>query len=82
MKKLFLLVGFAAGFIAGSKAGSGPYDQLESKVRSLAKQMDINGAADAQADSGMSQSAAARSYPDIADPMGGVVAPSAAGSKP
>jgi hypothetical protein len=72
MKKLFLLIGFAAGFVAGSKAGSGPYNQLESKVRSFTRQMDLDGAA------GESQAAPGMSYPDITEPGGGVMAPTGA----
>jgi hypothetical protein len=81
MKKLFLLIGFAAGFVAGSKAGTGPYKQLESKVRSFARERDVNhSAANSHADSGMSQTGA-RSYPEVADPIG-VITPTVAASKP
>jgi hypothetical protein len=40
MKKMILILGSAAGFICGSKARTGPYTQLESKVRSLARRLD------------------------------------------
>jgi hypothetical protein len=35
MKKITLLLGAGIGFVAGSKAGPGPYQQLEAKVREL-----------------------------------------------
>ena len=62
MKKLFLLIGFAVGFVAGSKAGAGPYNQLESKVRSLTRHTDHNGAA------GESRGASAKSEPASGNP--------------
>jgi hypothetical protein len=37
MKKITLLLGAGVGFVAGSKAGNGPYQQLEAKVRELMK---------------------------------------------
>jgi hypothetical protein len=36
MKKFLLAVGAAVGFILGSRAGRGPYEQLEAKVKGLA----------------------------------------------
>jgi hypothetical protein len=37
MKKIMLLLGAGIGFVAGSKAGNGPYQQLEAKIRELTK---------------------------------------------
>ena len=37
MKKIMLLLGAGIGFIAGSKAGNGPYQQIEAKVREVTK---------------------------------------------
>jgi hypothetical protein len=36
MKKFSLLVGAAVGFVLGSRAGRGPYERLEGKVRDVA----------------------------------------------
>ncbi len=38
MKKLTLLVGLGAGFVAGSWAGRGPYERVEAMVRNVMKQ--------------------------------------------
>jgi hypothetical protein len=35
MKKLVFLIGVAVGFLLGSKAGTGPYEELETKVRTI-----------------------------------------------
>jgi hypothetical protein len=35
MKKWILLLGIAVGFVLGSKAGRGPYMQIEGKVRDV-----------------------------------------------
>lgn len=35
MKKLLLAIGAAIGFVLGSRAGRRPYEQLETKVKSL-----------------------------------------------
>jgi hypothetical protein len=37
MHKFTLLVGAGAGFVLGSRCGTGPYEQLESKVRQLGR---------------------------------------------
>ena len=37
MHKFTLLVGAGVGFVLGSRCGTGPYEQLESKVRQLGK---------------------------------------------
>ncbi len=79
MKKLLLLIGFAVGFVAGSKAGTGPYNQLQSKVRSFTRELERSGAAGKpQGASVKSQGADGMSYPEVVDPIGGVMTPSAA----
>jgi hypothetical protein len=35
MKKFLLAVGAAVGFVLGSRAGRGPYERLEAKVKGL-----------------------------------------------
>jgi hypothetical protein len=37
MKKIILVLGVGIGFIAGSKAGNGPYQQIGAKVREVTK---------------------------------------------
>lgn len=41
MKKLSFLLGLGVGFLVGSRAGSGPYQQLEAKVRSAARRPQV-----------------------------------------
>ncbi len=41
MKKLAFVIGLGVGFVLGSKAGSGPYEELEGKVRSLRHRPDV-----------------------------------------
>jgi hypothetical protein len=41
MKKLLFLLGLGIGFLIGSRAGSGPYEQLETKVRSVANRPEV-----------------------------------------
>ena len=41
MKKLLLAIGAAVGFLAGSRAGRGPYTKLQSKARALARRPDV-----------------------------------------
>ena len=41
MKKLAFVIGLGVGFVLGSKAGSGPYEALEGKVRSLRHRPDV-----------------------------------------
>ena len=35
MKKLLFVIGLGIGFLLGSRAGTGPYQELEQKVREL-----------------------------------------------
>jgi hypothetical protein len=58
MRKITFLLGAAAGFVVGSRCGTGPYEQLEGKVREILgrddvqqKVGDIKGAASQQASS-------------------------------
>jgi len=44
MKKLAFVVGLGIGFLLGSRAGSGPYQGLEEKVRSLRARPDVDDA--------------------------------------
>jgi len=44
MKKLVFLIGVGVGFLLGSKAGTGSYEQLETKVRSIANRPDVRDA--------------------------------------
>ena len=41
MKKLAFLIGVGVGFLLGSKAGSGPYQEIESKVRALVNRPEV-----------------------------------------
>ena len=41
MKKVSFLLGLAVGFLVGSRAGSGPYQQLEATVRSAARRPEV-----------------------------------------
>ena len=41
MKKLTLLIGAGVGFVLGSRAGKGPYMQLEMKVRKIAGRPEV-----------------------------------------
>ena len=44
MKKLRFLLILGVGFLLGSKAGSGPYEQLEAKVRALGSRAEVQDA--------------------------------------
>lgn len=44
MKKLVFVIGLGLGFILGSKAGSGPYEGLEQKVRALRSRPEVDDA--------------------------------------
>lgn len=46
MKKLSFLLGIAVGFVLGSKSGTGPYEQLESSVRSLTGRPEVQDTAE------------------------------------
>jgi hypothetical protein len=46
MRKITFLVGAGIAFVLGSKAGSGPYRQLESKVRDVADRPEVHDAVD------------------------------------
>jgi hypothetical protein len=41
MHKFTLLVGAGVGFVLGSRCGTGPYEQLESKVRQLGRRPEV-----------------------------------------
>jgi len=41
VKKLSFLLGLGVGFLVGSRAGSGPYQQLEGRVRSAARRPEV-----------------------------------------
>jgi hypothetical protein len=42
MKKLAFAFGLGIGFVLGSKAGSGPYQRLEEKVRALRQRPEVD----------------------------------------
>jgi hypothetical protein len=44
MKKLAFVIGLGVGFILGSRAGSGPYRELEGKVRGLRNRPEVDDA--------------------------------------
>lgn len=41
MKKWILLLGIAIGFVLGSRAGRGPYKQIEGKVREVGERPEV-----------------------------------------
>jgi hypothetical protein len=41
MRKLTFVVGAGVGFVLGSRAGKGPYEQLEARVRGVANRPDV-----------------------------------------
>ena len=43
VKKAMLLVGVGVGFVLGSRAGRGPYETLEGKVRQAAGRPEVQG---------------------------------------
>ncbi len=55
MKKLIFLVGVGVGFLLGSKTGSGPYQELETKVRSVANRRDVQEAVEMTKDAAREQ---------------------------
>ena len=44
MKKVTFVIGLGVGFILGSRAGSGPYRELEDKVRALRNRPEVDDA--------------------------------------
>jgi hypothetical protein len=44
MKRLWFLVGAGIGFVLGSRAGPGPYERLEAKVRSVTSRPEVEDA--------------------------------------
>jgi hypothetical protein len=44
MKKLVFVIGVGVGFLLGSKAGTGPYQELGSRVRSITKRPEVRDA--------------------------------------
>lgn len=59
MKKLSFLLGLGVGFVAGSRAGSGPYHQLEARVRSAARRPEVQDAVEKTKEMVHDQAAAA-----------------------
>lgn len=59
MKKVYLLIGGAVGFVLGSRAGRGPYEQLEAKVRKTANRPEVQSAVDQAKSTAMDQAAGA-----------------------
>lgn len=47
MKKLAFLIGVGVGFLLGSKVGTGPYEHLETKVRSITNRPEVRDAVEA-----------------------------------
>jgi hypothetical protein len=41
MKKLIAMLGIAVGFIFGSRAGRGPYEQVEAKLKKVRRRKDV-----------------------------------------
>ena len=50
MRKLTLLVGIGLGFIAGSRAGRGPYERLEGTIRQVSGRPDVQQAVESASD--------------------------------
>jgi hypothetical protein len=50
VKKLWLLVGAAIGFVLGSRAGREPYERLESKAREFSGRPAVKDAVDTASD--------------------------------
>jgi hypothetical protein len=46
MKKLLFVLGMGVGFILGSRAGSGPYERLKAKSRSIRQRPEVAEAVD------------------------------------
>jgi hypothetical protein len=58
MRKITFLLGAGVGFVLGSKAGSAPYQQLESKVRQVSRRPEVREAVDQLAGTAKDQAAA------------------------
>jgi hypothetical protein len=59
MKRFVLAVGVAIGFVLGSRAGRGPYEQIEAKVKALTGSSPVHDAVTAVEDAVQSVSDAA-----------------------
>ena len=55
MRKLWFVMGLAFGFLLGSKAGPGPYQQLEAKARSVRSRPEVKEAVDTVKDTAKDQ---------------------------
>jgi predicted Fe-Mo cluster-binding NifX family protein len=55
VKKLSFLIGLGVGFLLGSKAGTGPYQELETKVRSIANRPDVREAVETTKEAAVQQ---------------------------
>jgi hypothetical protein len=55
VKKLSFLLGLGVGFLIGSKAGSGPYEQIEKKVRSVTNRPEVQEVVDNAKATGVEQ---------------------------
>jgi hypothetical protein len=82
VKKLVFLIGLGVGFLLGSKAGTGPYQDLETKVRSIANRPDVRDAVETTKEAAVQQ--ATDVVGKVADRIPGAdepVAPSTSSSK-
>ncbi len=61
MKTLAFVIGVGIGFLIGSRAGSGPYAELEQKVRALRRQPEVESAVEHV------KEAASRQVTDVVD---------------
>src|ERR1700744_5888379 len=58
MGKITFLLGAGVGFVLGSRAGSAPYQQLESKVRQVSRRPEVKDAVDQLASTAKGQATA------------------------
>ena len=70
MKKLSFLLGLGVGFLVGSRAGSGPYQQLEEKVRFVARRPEVRDVVDKTKEAAHNQ--AAEAVDNVADKLSSV----------